>query len=516
MKKFSIISINIILIIASIFTIINLFYSFPSFKYTVLSKLILAGYALFLFILFINFLLRKHSNKKWQIVLTSLLLIGFGYGLFQVNSILLSFNTLLQGEVSKTIKTNLIAPKDSIINSVDDIKKDTVIGIQSITGFQHGNLPLDELRKLNLTDNIKQYSSFEDAYTALKNKEIDLMSGPELDNSKLISLNANFTKEYKIIKTFEADEAYQKVTKDITTTPFTILVSGIDSRSSDIKDVSNSDSNIIVTFNPNTGKITTLTTPRDSYIKLACGGYTNDKLTHAASYGGTKCVKETLENFYNIKIDYSLTINFVGVIDIIDALDGIKVDIPVNNVNINNPRVCEQDSHGVKDKLCWTEGKVNTLDGETALAFARNRYNQDSGDFSRGRNQQLVIEATLERLTEINNLNNINKLLKASSKHMTTSLSKDDIISLYEIFIGLNEDVVVEKLYISGSTGMVNERSVVYPNLDSVAYAKFRMHVNLGNKKPQFPRNGYFIYGSKPSYDNGNNPLRSQKMPFHP
>lgn len=515
MKKISIISINIILIIASIITIVNLFYSFPSMKATVLSKLILVGYVLFIFILLFNFIFKRYFEKKWQIIITIILLLVFSFGLFKFNEILLSYSNLFSQSDSKTTKTNLIARKDSPINSIDDITKDTVVGIQSVTGFQHGSLALNELQKLNKTQNIKQYASFEQAYTALANKEIDLMSGPNLNDQKLLDLNKNFISEYKIITTFEADEAYDSVNKDITNTPFTILISGIDSRSSDIEDVSNSDSNIIVTFNPNTGKITTLTTPRDSFIKLACGGYTNDKLTHAASYGGTKCVKNTLENLYNIQIDYSLKINFVGVIDIIDAIGGIKVDIPVNNVNIGNSKVCEQDSKGHKDALCWVEGKVNTLDGETALAFARNRYNQDGGDFSRGRNQQIVIEATLKRLTEINNLSNINKLLQASAKHMNTSLSKDDIVSLYEIFIGLNDDILIEKLYISGSTGRENNLSVVYPNQASINYAKFRMHVNLGAVKPQFPKNGYYIKGSKPSYDYGNNPLRSQKMPFN-
>lgn len=514
MKKASIIIINIFLILVSILTIVNLYYSFPSFKYTVLSKLILVGFALLLIILFFNFLFKRFYQKKWQVFIVLLLVAAFAFGMFKVNEFLLSYSNLFKNvEIQKT-KSNLIAKKDSPINSIDDITKETKIGFQSVKNFQHGNLPLNEVKKLDITDNLKQYNTFKKAYTALEDNEIDLMSGPELNDEELKALNENFSDEYKIVATFEADEAYDKVEKDITSTPFTILVSGIDSRSSNIKDVSNSDSNILVTFNPNTGKVTTLTTPRDSFVQLQCGGYTNDKLTHAASYGGTKCVKETLENFYDIKIDYSLTINFVGVIEVVDALGGIKIDIPKNSMNLDGAKVCEQNSHGIKDTLCWEEGKVNTLDGETALAFARNRYNQDGGDFSRGRNQQMVIEAILKKATKINNIDTINKLLNVASKHMSTNLKKDDIISLYEILIGLDNDVVIEKLYINGATGMVNALSVVYPDLDAVNYASYRMQVNLGLVKPQLPQNGYYIYGSKPPYNDGENPLRQQSMPF--
>ncbi|MDF9866908.1 LCP family protein required for cell wall assembly [Bacilli bacterium PM5-3] len=513
-KKLHIIMVVEIVLI-SLLTMANLIYTFQSLKYTVVSKLIIVAFCFLLAILLINILFDKFFQKKWQMFITILIVIALNYGFFQVNLFLYNYNVAMgRIQVPTTYKTSLIAKKDSEYNKVDDINSNTTIGIQSIKYYENGQMALDEIKKLNKTDNIKQYSSLKKAFTALQNNEIDMMSVKGLSDETLLDIDSNLSKNYKVITTFETKEKVEAVKKDIISEPFTILISGIDSRSSKISDVSNSDSNVLVTFNPKTGRVTTLTTPRDSYVQIQCGGYGYDKLTHAAAYGGTKCVKKTLEKLYDVKVDYTVRINFVGVIEIVDALGGIEIDVPTNTMNVPGQDVCEQDSHGKKGTICWKEGEVNKFNGESALAFARNRYKQDGGDFYRGRNQQVVIEAILNKATQINNIDTINKLLTTISKHMSTNINTSDIISLYEILVGMDNSINIEKLYISGSTGMVGAASVVYPNTDDMKYATYRMKVALEEVYPQFPTNGYYVEAQKPSNADGNNPLRTQKMPF--
>ena len=502
--------------IISLLTIGALIFTFQSFKSSVINKIVVIGFFLFLAIIIINILFDKFFNKKWQIAITILIVMLFNYGVIQANIFLFNYN-MAMGRINTAGKysTSLIAKKDSPINSINDIKSNTVIGIQSIKYYENGALPLEEIRKLNKTENIKQYPNLKSAFIQLQSGNIELMSVKNLYDETLLSMDKNLKNDYKVIATFETEDKQDVVSKDITTTPFTVLISGIDSRSSDIQDVSNSDSNVLVTFNPKTGRMTTLTTPRDSYVQIQCGGYGTTKLTHAGSYGGTKCVRDTLEKLYNVKVDYTIKINFVGVIEIVDTLGGIDVDIPKNNLNTGVTKVCEQNSYGEKDTLCWEEGKVNKLDGETALAFARNRHNQDGGDFYRGRNQQIVIEAILKKATKINNINTINKLITVVSKHMTTNINTNDIVSLYEVLVSMDNSLDIEKLYIGGSTGMVDGMSVVYPSTNDIDYAAYRMDVNLDLVYPQFPENNYFVLGQKPPNDLGDNPLQSEKMPFN-
>ncbi|WP_423364246.1 LCP family protein [Mycoplasma sp. P36-A1] len=512
------IAIQVVLVVASLLTIANVFYTFPSLKFTVINKVIILAFFLLLINILVAFLLNKFNNTTWKNVLGGILIVLVGFGIFKGNEFLLNYNNAFAAmNTSGVYRTSLVTDKDSTISSVDDITKKTKIGIQNIKFYENGSLALAKVKELNKTDNIKQYPTISDAYKALEKGEIDLMSVKSLADEDLLKVNAQAVSNMKEVVSFEETEAAKTVStsKDITTEPFTILVSGIDSRSSDISDVSNSDSNVLVTFDPTTGRVTTLTTPRDSYVQIQCGGYGYDKLTHAAAYGGTSCVKKTLESIYDIKVDYTVRINFVGVIDIIDALGGIDVDVPKNTANVGVEKVCEQNSKGKKDTMCWEEGKVNHFDGESALAFARNRYNQDGGDFYRGRNQQIVIEAILEKAKSINNIDTINNLLTGVSKNMRTNLTKNDIISLYEILVGLNNGISIEKLYIGGGTGMVNAQSVVYPSVDDISYASYRMKVSLKKAYPQFPTTNYSVSAIKPDNSDGSNALQTEKTPFN-
>lgn len=507
-------AIQIVFIVASILTVANLFYTFPSLKFTVINKIIIVVFFLLLANMLVSFLLKNINKGKAQAIGGGIVIVLVGFLLLKGNEFLLNYNSAFATmNKAGVYSTSLLAKKDSTINSDKDITANTKIGIQNVNYYENGSLALKKIKELNKTNNIKQYASIKEAYQALEKGEIDLMSAKGTGDQDLVKADSKAPMQLKSIATFEEKQEDQVVNKDITSHPFTILVSGIDSRSKNISDVSNSDSNILVTFDPTTGRITTLTTPRDSYIPLQCGSFATDKLTHAGAYGGTDCVKATLEKLYDIKVDYTVRINFVGVIDIIDALGGIDVDVPANEANAGLEKVCEQNSKGKKDTMCWEEGKVNHFDGETALAFARNRYNQDGGDFYRGRNQQIVIEAVLEKAKKINNIDTINKLLTGVSKNMRTNLSKNDIISLYEILVGLNQGISIEKLYINGGVGMVGEQSVVYPSQDAINYASYRMKVALKEAYPQFPGSDYYVDPIKPERTDSN-ALGIQKMPF--
>lgn len=501
------------LIIISILTIINIIYTFPVLKFTVINKIVIFSFILILFIILINYMLSKSKNII-QVILVLILVLLANFGLVMLNKVLFTMSESMN-QVNK-YNAQLIVKKDSAIKSVSDLTKGNEIETQSIARSQASALAVDKLKDNKAADSIKQYNTFEDSFKAFKEKDdavlvVDSLSDPELLKADPLAVN-----NYRVIETFTANNADEFSNKDISKEPFTILVMGIDSRSTDIKATANGDSNILVTFDPQTGEITTLTTPRDSRIPITCQNNSLDKLTHAAAYGGINCTKKTLEQLYNIKVDYTFRINFTGVIDVVNALGGIEVEIPKNQVNAGSKRFCEQNSHGKKGTICFVEGKKMKLNGEQALAFARNRYNQDGGDFYRGRNQQIVIEAILNKAKKINNINTVSSLLTSASKNIETTLQMSDIVALYDIMIGLQNKVHIEKLYISGSTPTIDGVSYVVPNDEDIAYAAYRMKVNLGIDLPQLPANGYNVSYKKPSNDSQQNPLQKEKATFSP
>lgn len=505
------------IIIVSILTIVNIFYTFQTMRFAVLSKIILLSLGIVVFAFLIWLLISKFTKSIPKVVVTAFVILAYNVVLVLGNNVLFSYNGAmnLMGSSSK-YTTYLVTNTNSGYKDIKDITSDTKVGIQARNiSYENGSMALEELQKLDASSKISEFQSIENAYRALSTNKVDIITVGDIDD--LEKYDKEYKEHFRVIGSFQVDEKMEQSEKDILNHPFTILISGVDSRSTNIDSAGNGDANILVTFNPQTGHITTLTTPRDSFIPLACNGGARDKLTHAASYGQTKCVKETLEMIYHIKIDYTVRINFVGVIDVVNALGGIDIDVPINDTNALQgiTKVCEQDSHGKKGTMCWEEGKVNHMDGETALAFSRNRYNQDGGDFYRGRNQQIVIDAILKKATSLDNITKINDLLGAISKHMRTNLDKNDIISLYEILLNLPYGINIEKLYIGGQVGWEGEMSVVYPSEKDIKYADYRMRVNLDEAYPQFPTNNYYVDGSKPSVAGGTNPLRQELMPFN-
>lgn len=166
----------------------------------------------------------------------------------------------------------------------------------------------------------------------------------------------------------------------------TLYISGMDTRG-DLSETSRSDVNIIATVNMDTKQILLVSTPRDYYVPLSISDGVPDKLTHAGIYGIQVSV-DTMELLYDIDIDYYFRLNFKNFVSFIDALGGITVhsDYDFYTQNSSGYHVVAGD---------------NLMDGETALAFARERYSFASGDRQRGKNQMYVIEGVMKKLANL-------------------------------------------------------------------------------------------------------------------
>ena len=200
---------------------------------------------------------------------------------------------------------------------------------------------------------------------------------------------------------------------DITTTPFSVYLSGIDVYG-DIKQTSRSDVNVIMTVNPNTKQILLTTTPRDYYVPLSVSNGVPDKLTHAGIYG-VDCSVKTLEKLYDIDIDYYVRVNFTSIQKIVDLLGGVKVYSDYDFTSDWGPS--------------FKKG-YNKVNGKQALAFCRERHHFADGDYQRGRDHQHMIEAILNKAMSPDILPNYAKLLKTVSKNFQTNMSTKEIMAL--------------------------------------------------------------------------------------
>jgi LCP family protein required for cell wall assembly len=150
------------------------------------------------------------------------------------------------------------------------------------------------------------------------------------------------------------------------------------------------------------GKFKKLGIPRDSYAAIP--GQDSQKINAAYAFGGAALQIKTVEDFLDIKIDHVVILNFTGFEDFIDAIGGVKVDVP--------EALCANISGGKKNggiTIRLKEGE-NTLNGQDALAYARTREDtvQDPkcqlpagyDDLDRAAAQQRVMNGIKERLTD--------------------------------------------------------------------------------------------------------------------
>jgi len=467
--------------------------------------------------------IKKKKKKKPQHIYNTILIIFFIVYLilgFNLNKIYSYFSKLNKSIIYSTSLVTLKEREDVDLITLKNKK----IAILSDTNDDGYKLAQDIIKKegLNKNNQLISYDNYTSMITALYNNEVDYIFLPT-NYSDIYSTTEGFedlNTKLKTVTTTEKEATKEEVSllgssKDVSE-PFTILLMGIDSTTSGLEhaDSFNGDSLMLITFNPTTMTATMLSIPRDSYVPIACfkGKYEN-KITHSASRG-TSCVINTVEDFLDVKIDYYMKINFTGVVDLVNALGGIDVDVPYS--------FCEQNSkREFGNNMIYVTKGYQTLDGEQALAFARNRKKNTEfcskkwtegtrDDFVRANNQQAVIQAILDKMKSFTDINKLDDILEVVSDNLDTNMSEDTIFSFYNIakdvmLSSSNDEVLtIQKLFIAGTGQYIyDENSKLQlwnyiPNKKSVEDVKNAMKINLGLNKHEMIKT--FSYSLQEGY----------------
>ena len=441
--------------------------------------------------LFISILLLFSKKKKSYII--NSIYVSLISIIFIIFSIYLNKTYNIVDRMSKDVVTyssSLVVLKDTEFKNNSNFVVGMISDENDIEGHILANKLVDK-KKLDKID-IKYYDNYLEMIGDLYNKSINgilVSTGYVVSFSGYDNYN-NIGSETKIVYT------YKEKRKNISlnsgsgkklTEPFTILLLGVDSEVDGLKanQAFNGDTMMMITFNPTTLNTTVFSIPRDTYAPIACNGKRSNKINSSA-VGGTTCVINTLKDLTGIDIDYYVKINFKGVVDLVEALDGIEVDVPVD--------FCEQDSNREfgEHEICLKKG-VQTLNGEAALALSRHRHSLPLGDFQRVQHQQLVVEAMAKKVKNIRSVNKFYEVLDAISKNIETNVSTDEMLNLYNVgkkmLLENDANINIEKTYLTGYDltmlipGLGNVYTFQYypESLNEIVKA---MKVNLGLEEP--------------------------------
>lgn len=171
--------------------------------------------------------------------------------------------------------------------------------------------------------------------------------------------------------------------------PVNILLIGHDREPGDT--LSRSDSIILCTWLPETGMLSMISFLRDLYLPIP--GHGSNRLNAAYAIGGRELLVQTLEQNFGVTIEGCVEVDFSQFAQIIDALDGVELEL-------------RQDEALHINRKCGgslTEG-LQTLNGQEALAYARIRSLDPDGDFSRTRRQRDMLLSLLRRWKDANTL----------------------------------------------------------------------------------------------------------------
>lgn len=456
---------NIIIILLFLLSFTILIYSI--FKLNILpTKYLIIGFSVLILvtiILLFGIFSKKHKVFRTLSFIIVLLLTVFSC--FAINYLNNTYN-FINSTQSKydTLNYSVIVLKDSNDTSIHDLSNKTI----SYLNDNYYKDIIDILNsKIHYTE--KLIDDFTKIENLLKEKEIDAVV---IEDSYLTLINeesSEFRENTKIIDTFQIKVKTHKESSDtsILENPFILYISGIDQYGNVNTVRGRSDVNQLVVVNPKTNHILLVNTPRDYYVRLAGTIGLKDKLTHAGIYGINKSI-DTLEDLYDININHYLRVNFNTLVKVVDVIGGIDVysDKTFNSFHIKG----------------WTVSKgLNHFNGKEALAYSRERYAYIDGDHHRGRNQQDVITAIINKITTSKVLiSKYNSILNVLDGSFQTDISTSGITSFIKYQLDKMPSWKVESIAVSGynsynytySMGYNYKLYVMEPNYDSIETAK--------------------------------------------
>lgn len=427
-------------------------------------------------ILLINFATHAIWTKVISVILVILVGCTMGFGnvyLYETYSTLTSVTGAEKGSIKNTISVITKTDHDEEIQSLKNEKIGVLRNIDSVGTKKCQN----KLKKYSFS--YKKYDNLQALVKALYEDEVQAIVMNEIYRANVEEMEeySGFSNETKSIYQavyYTNNKNDALVVDDITKNPFTIFVSGNDTYG-DIDELSRSDVDMIVTVNPTTSTVLMVNIPRDYYVQTSYG---YDKLTHTGMYGIEE-TKQTVENLLGIDINYTFRVNFSSAEDIVDALDGVDIEVPEGMAveRLNADWALEGVHEG------W-----NHLNGARALAYARERHAYVDGDIQRAKNQQQVLEAIIKKAASSKILTNYTKLLKSFKNAFDTNMSTNEITALLQYELQAMPNWKFQNYVLRGTNSsavcasMAQELSVVMPEDYCVSIARQKIEAVLDGK----------------------------------
>lgn len=210
------------------------------------------------------------------------------------------------------------------------------------------------------------------------------------------------------------------------------------------------DTIMIASFKPSTKEAAIFSLPRDMIVPIDDHNYRKINAVYTIGeqdgIGGGNLMKKVISNTFDMPIHYFAAIDFQGFVEMIDAIDGVKINVERSFVDNQFP------TYDSKWQSVSFEAGEQKMDGLTALRYARSRHgnNGEGSDFARIKRQQKIIVAAKDKLTSFNTLINpakITSLFSLFTKYTSTDIEPWEAVKLVHIGKELNtQNIIVQSI----------------------------------------------------------------------
>ena len=204
------------------------------------------------------------------------------------------------------------------------------------------------------------------------------------------------------------------------------------------------DTTILATINSETKTLSLTSFLRDMYIQLpnykghTCGMQRFNVCYHLGwkwgdTLGAMEMTNLCLKNNFGIEVDYNVEIDFESFQKVIDLIGGVEVELDADEAAYMN----------LDERITTQEGK-NTLDGYSALVYARMRHsNAGDSDIKRTGRQRELIATIINKVRDLS-LTELNEMVKTILPTVTTNMTNEEITTCIWEFLPLLKDLKIE------------------------------------------------------------------------
>ncbi len=319
--------------------------------------------------------------------------------------------------------------------------------------------------------------------------------------------------------------------KDSTGKYTNFLIIGIDTRPT--SGGLNTDTIMEVSYNYDTNNLVMISVPRDLSVEIGEGSGWYNKVNSVYAYAeqeekgsGLKTLQSTVEEITGTEIQYYAMVNYDAFISIVDSVKGIDVNVPEAFTDTCYPADSSSDtgshytfcidSYGWWKTVSFKTG-VQTMDGKTALEYARSRHGiYTSGeavlDYGRAAHQQQVLLALKNKVLSTDTLTSpkaiMNILASVSDNVKISSFTISDIQAALNLAKNFNDNGKSSSFVLDPETGngqvVSNQNTydengeitayLIGPKLGMGKYKGINEYVKLILAKPAFYSEAATIY----------------------